>query len=231
MIDGPARKVTLTFDNGPDAEVTPQVLDCLATHAVKATFFVIGEKVSFPQERAIARRASDAGHWIGNHTYTHTYPLGELDEKSAMEEFERTEEALSWLEQPMRLFRPYGRGGKIGPHLLCPAVVKRLQSDAITCVLWNCLPGDWRDPSGWLTRALADCHSRARSLVVLHDLPTGAMNHLAEFIKRLREDGFELTQEFPSDCVPILDGNIKLPLDPYVTQAPQRAIVDTGGLP
>ena len=72
-------------------------------------------------------------------------------------------------------------------------------------------------PSGLLTRALADCHSRAWSLVVLHDLPTGAMSHLGEFLKRLREDGFELTQEFPSDCVPILRGEIKLALDQYVT--------------
>ena len=211
--------MTLTYDNGPDAEVTPQVLDCLAAQAVRATFFVIGEKLSFPQQRAIARRASDEGHWIGNHTYTHTNPLGELDETSALEEFERTEEALSWLEQPVRLFRPYGRGGDIGPHLLCPAVVRELQSRAMTCVLWNCLPGDWHDPSGWLAHALAVCHSRVWSLVVLHDLPTGAMAHLSEFLQRLREDGFELTQEFPPDCVPIAGGNIKLPLDPYVTQS------------
>jgi peptidoglycan/xylan/chitin deacetylase (PgdA/CDA1 family) len=76
------------------------VLDCLATHEVKATFFVIGEKVSLPQERAIARRAEAEGHWIGDHTYTHTCPLGERDDMKAIDELERTEEALSWLEQP-----------------------------------------------------------------------------------------------------------------------------------
>ena len=194
------------------------MIDCLATQGLKATFFVIGEKVSLPQEGAIARRARAEGHWIGNHTYTHRYPLGELDEARAIEELERTEEALSWLEQPLRLFRPYGRTGKIGPHLLCPAVVKKVQSAGITCVLWNCVPEDWRDPSGWLERAMVDCRSRAWSLVVLHDLPTGAMAHLSDFLKRLREEGFGLTQEFPPDCVPILDGKIKLPLNPYVTQ-------------
>jgi|SRR5665213_873136 len=218
MINGSARKVTLTFDNGPDPVVTPEVLDCLAAHEVKATFFVIGQKVSLPQGAAIARRASAEGHWIGNHTFTHTCPLGELNEKSAMEEFEKTEEAISWLQQPLRLFRPYGRAGSIGPHLLHPAVVKRFQTRAITCVMWNCVPGDWRDPDGWLERALADCHSRLWSLVVLHDLPTGAMAHLGDFLKRLREDGFELTQEFPPDCVPILHGKIQLPLEAYVAK-------------
>jgi peptidoglycan-N-acetylglucosamine deacetylase len=64
--------------------------------------------------------------------------------------------------------------------------------------------------------------SRAWSLVVLHDLPTGAMSHIGEFLKRLREDGFELTQQFPSDCVPVLDGKIKLPLNAYVTQDASR---------
>jgi peptidoglycan-N-acetylglucosamine deacetylase len=208
----------LTFDNGPDRAVTPQVLDCLATHEVKASFFVIGEKIIQPREQAIARRASAEGHWIGNHTYTHTRPLGELDEETAVREFEKTEDALSWLQQPRRLFRPYGRAGAIGPHLLHPAVVKKIQSGAITCVLWNCVPGDWRDPGGWLERALAECRSRAWSLVVLHDLPTGAMAHLAEVLTRLREEGFELTRDFPPDCLPILHGKIQMPLEAYVAQ-------------
>jgi hypothetical protein len=56
MIDRSARRVTLTFDNGPHALIKPPVLDCLGTHEVKETFFVIGEKVSLPQEGAIARR-------------------------------------------------------------------------------------------------------------------------------------------------------------------------------
>ena len=204
-------KVTLTFDNGPDPNVTPYVLDCLARHDVKSTFFVIGTRVADPARAAVARQAVKAGHRIGNHTWSHTTPLGELDAAAALEEFERTEQALDFLVQPQRLFRPYGRGGKLGAHLLHPAVVPKLD----TCVLWKFVSGDWRDPDGWMARALADCRASEWSLVVLHDIPSGAMLHLDEFIRTLKQEGMELTQEYPPDCVPIVNGKIVLPIEPY----------------
>jgi peptidoglycan-N-acetylglucosamine deacetylase len=204
-------KVTLTFDNGPDPNVTPYVLDCLARHDVKSTFFVIGRRVAEPDRAAATREAVKAGHRIGNHTWSHTVPLGELDAEAALREFDQTEQALEWLQQPERLFRPYGRGGKLGPHLLHPAVVPRLD----TCVLWKFVSGDWRDPDGWMPRALADCRASDWSLVVLHDIPSGAMRHLDGFIGTLKREGMELTQEYPPDCVPIRQGKIVMPLDPY----------------
>ena len=204
-------KVTLTFDNGPDPNVTPYVLDCLARHDVKSTFFVIGRRVADPARAAAAREAAQAGHRIGNHTWSHTTPLGELDAEAALAEFEQAEQALARLDQPERLFRPYGRGGKLGTHLLHPAVVPRLD----TCVLWKFVSGDWRDPDGWMARALADCRASEWSLVVLHDIPSGAMLHLDQFIRTLKQEGMELTQEYPPDCVPIANGKIVLPIDPY----------------
>jgi peptidoglycan/xylan/chitin deacetylase (PgdA/CDA1 family) len=210
------RKVTLTFDNGPEPEVTPRVLDCLAGHNLKTTFFVIGEKAVDPARAEIAKRASGEGHRIGNHTFTHTTPLGDLDRTAALAEFERTEQALAWLRQTQRLFRPYGAGGAIGPHLLHPAVVEKIETRGYTCVLWNSVPGDWRDPEGWVDRALEDCRSRAWSLVVLHDLPTGAMAHLDGFIRQLIDEGVELTQDYPPDCVPIVDGKVVLPIEQFV---------------
>jgi peptidoglycan/xylan/chitin deacetylase (PgdA/CDA1 family) len=201
--------------------VTPAVLDCLARHTVKGTFFVLGQKANTPEGSALVRRASTEGHWIGNHTFTHSAPLGTMDRAAALREFEQTEQALASLDpaglnQPRKLFRPPG-SGKLGKHLLHPAVVERLQAGGHTCVLWNSAPGDWYDPEGWMERALADCQSRAWTLLVLHDLPTGALTHLDEFITRLQRDGIEFTQEYPSDCVPILDGKVVLPLDPYVS--------------
>jgi peptidoglycan/xylan/chitin deacetylase (PgdA/CDA1 family) len=213
------RRVTLTFDNGPDPEVTPSVLDCLSHHNLKTTFFVLGQKVSDPACARIAQRASEEGHRIGNHTFTHTVPLGDLDPETALAEFERTEQALDWLAQPERLFRPFGGGGAIGPHLLHPVVVERLESGGYTCVLWNCVPGDWKHPDAWVDRALEDCRSREWSLVVLHDLPTGAMAHLDEFIRRLRDEGVEFTQDYPPDCMPIVGGRIVLPMAPYTREA------------
>ena len=69
--------LTLTFDNGPEPGVTPRVLDILRERGIKTTFFVIGEKLGDPERRRLAARAHDEGHWIGNHTFTHSVPLGQ----------------------------------------------------------------------------------------------------------------------------------------------------------
>jgi len=212
------RKVTLTFDNGPTPEVTPYVLDALAKNGAKATFFVVGRKAASAAGSLLVQRASKEGHYIGNHTFTHTTPLGELDRAAALREFEQTEQALSWLDQPKRLFRPYARQGTLGRHLLHPAVMERLLAGSYWCVLWNSVPGDWRDPEGWVERAIFDIRSRPWSLVVLHDLPTGAGAHLDRFLRALQADGVELTQEYPPECVPIADGKIMQPLDQFVAE-------------
>jgi peptidoglycan/xylan/chitin deacetylase (PgdA/CDA1 family) len=191
------------------------VLDCLARHNVRTTFFVMGRKAITPEGSALVRRASGEGHWIGNHTFNHAAPLGRLDRAAALDDFEKAESALAWVQQPQKLFRPPG-SGQLGKHLLQSAVVEKLQAGAYTCVLWNSVPRDWLDPEGWLDRALADYQSRDWTLLVLHDLPTGAMAHLDEFLARLERAGVELTQEFPPDCVPIVDGQVVLPLDPYL---------------
>ena len=211
------RRVTLTFDNGPEPDVTPAVLDTLAAHSLKATFFVLGQKVSDPARAAIARRALAEGHRVGNHTFTHSTPLGRLSREAALDEFERTEQAVIALgEQPLRLFRPYGGRGTMGPHLLHPAVLEKLEQGFYTCVLWNCVPGDFKYPNDWPRRAFEDCRSRDWSLVVLHDLPGGAMAHLDSFIRQLKDEGVELVQDYPPDCVPLVDGRIVLPIDQYV---------------
>jgi peptidoglycan-N-acetylglucosamine deacetylase len=212
-------KLTLTFDNGPEPAVTPAVLDCLARHNLKATFFVLGRKAITPEGSALVRRASAEGHWIGNHTFTHSAPLGKLDRVAALREFEQAEQALDWLRKSgqasRKLFRPPG-SGQLGKHLLQPAIVEKLQQGGYTCVLWNSVPGDFRDPDGWLERALSDCQSRDWTLIALHDKPNGAMAHLEEFLTRVKDAGAEFAQEFPPECLPIVDGKVVLPLDPYL---------------
>ena len=54
--------------------------------------------------------------------------------------------------------------------------------------------------------------------MVLHDLPTGAMQHLDRFIAMLRETGARIRQEFPPSCVPIVRGDVVLPIDAYVSR-------------
>jgi peptidoglycan/xylan/chitin deacetylase (PgdA/CDA1 family) len=64
-------RVVLTIDDGPDPQVTPAVLDLLARHGVRATFFCVGERVARHPE--LARRIVREGHEIGNHTEHHSY--------------------------------------------------------------------------------------------------------------------------------------------------------------
>jgi peptidoglycan/xylan/chitin deacetylase (PgdA/CDA1 family) len=78
--------LTLTFDNGPEPETTPFVLDVLARRSIRTTFFVVGHKLSTPEGRELARRAHEEGHWIGNHTWSHSVPLGLLKDPSAIGE-------------------------------------------------------------------------------------------------------------------------------------------------
>jgi len=208
----------LTFDNGPEPGVTPHVLEVLKKEKILATFFVLGAKLADPVRRRLAEQARADGHWIGNHTMTHRQPLGRIADADAVRrEILDTEKLLGELAHPDRLFRPFGGGGELGPHLLSSAAVEVLEKNRMTCVLWNAIPRDWEDPEGWVEVALAQCLARPWTLLVLHDLPTGAMDHLEAFLLRVREQGGVFRQDFPPECVPIRRGEILAPLAPYVT--------------
>ena len=205
--------LTLTFDNGPDPETTPFVLDVLARRSLRTTFFVVGHKLSTLEGRRLARRAHEEGHWIGNHTWSHSVPLGLLEDPSAIsEEVRGTLEAIGALAHPHRFFRPFGQGGNLDERLLNPTVVDVLTAERMSCVLWNAIPGDWKEPDGWVDRALAQCRAQPWTVMVLHDLPTGAMRNLERFLDAAVELGVRSRQDFAPECIPILDGQIVRPL-------------------
>ena len=209
--------LTLSFDNGPEPGATPAVLEVLARRDVRATFFVIGRKLAEPGRRVLSERAQAEGHWIGNHSYSHSLPLGLRTEADiAGREIGRTQELMGALAHPMRFFRPSGGGGNLDRRLLSRSVAEYLQRDRYTCVLWNSIPRDWDDPDGWVERALAQCRAQPWTLMVLHDLPTGAMRHLDRFLDAAGADGARMRQDFPPACVPIVEGVPVLPLDDYV---------------
>ena len=85
--------------------------------------------------------------------------------------------------------------------------MEHLQKAGYTCVLWNALPGDWRDQDGWVDRGIAQVTAQPWSVVVLHDIDAGALPRLGEFLARLDDElGAELTQELPDRVVPIRRG-------------------------
>ena len=210
-------KVTLTFDNGPEPGVTERVLEVLKSAGIAATFFVLGTKLADPARRALAERAHAEGHWIGNHTMTHGTPLGRLRERgAARREIQEAQKLLGNLAHPDRLFRPFGGGGALGPHLLNTEALDVLKEARMTCVLWNAIPRDFADPDGWVERALEQCDKQPWTLLVLHDLPNGAMKHLKRFVTEIRERGAVLMQDFPPECVPMRRGEAVTSLAPYV---------------
>ena len=210
-------KITVTFDNGPDPEVTPLVLDTLKRRDIHATFFAIGEKLR--DRRYYAERARGEGHWIGNHTFTHLVPLGHCREAGfATQEIRRTDDALGDLSHPRRLFRPFGGGGHLNQGLLNQEALEYLQNNKHTCILWNAVPEDWAYPSGWVARALNMCFALDHAVLVLHDVPTGAMDSLGDFLDRAGNAGAIFVQDYPEICVLIESGVIVQNVEPFVAQ-------------
>ena len=209
--------VTLTFDNGPEPRVTPQVLEVLGKEKIRATFFVLGAKLADPARRKLAEQAHAEGHWIGNHTMSHGVPLGNLNTPgAASREILDAQKLVGELAHPDRLFRPFGGGGALGPHLLNDEAVQTLKDERMTCVLWNAIPRDFAEPDSWIERALEQCRAHPWTLLVLHDLPNGAMKHLSEFISGVRREGGRFRQDFPPECVPIRCGEVIQDLRTYV---------------
>jgi peptidoglycan/xylan/chitin deacetylase (PgdA/CDA1 family) len=211
-------RLTLTFDNGPHPDVTPHVLQVLARRSIRSTFFVVGKRLAEPGARALSERAHAEGHWIGNHTWSHSVALGERpDEDVGETEIGPTQALIGDLSHPDRLFRPFGRGGALGSHLLNRAGLEYLERNRFSCVLWNAVPRDWDDPDGWVDTALAQCLSESWAVMVLHDWPFGAMKHLDRFLGRLGDHEVEVRQDFPPDCIPLSRGEIVSPMDAYVS--------------
>jgi peptidoglycan/xylan/chitin deacetylase (PgdA/CDA1 family) len=210
--------VTLSFDNGPDAEVTPRVLDVLARRGIKSSFFAIGKQLGDVGAQKALARAQDEGHWVGNHSWNHEVPIGEDERPGTVErEIVATEKLLADLGCPTRLFRPFGGGGKLGPHLLSTAARDYLAEHKYTCVTWNCVPRDWVDQDGWVPTALAMCAKEPEALVVIHDYVAGSMKHLDRFCGELLDAGHTLRQAFPESCLPMREGVPQAGLDAITT--------------
>ena len=142
-----AASVALTFDDGPNPDVTPRLLDVLAEYRATATFFLIGEQAA--KHPDIVQRIASAGHAVGHHSWTHSEPAT-TSARQLLEETRRTREFLEdLLGRPAPLFRP--------PHGKL-TIAKLLgvwwQGNAI--VLWNRDPKDFqmtasRDLGAWFT--------------------------------------------------------------------------------
>ena len=122
------------------------------------------------------------------------------------------QELLGDLAGEELLFRPFGKGGVLGPHLFSADAIAHLTAAQYTVVLWNSVPKDWLDPVGWPARALKDIEQQDWTVVVLHDVVPEAMDLLPSFLNDAAERGVEVTADFPEECIPIRKGVVRTDL-------------------
>jgi cellulose synthase/poly-beta-1,6-N-acetylglucosamine synthase-like glycosyltransferase/peptidoglycan/xylan/chitin deacetylase (PgdA/CDA1 family) len=163
----PAGVVALTFDDGPDPEWTPQILDVLARHGARATFFVIGTKVI--EHPDLVRRMLEEGHEVGVHTYTHA-DLGAVSGWRGSLELALTRSAIAGVtgRQAVTMRPPYSSVPSVlTTHDL--AVLYELTADASLVVLSDHDPRDWARPGVDGLVAAATPAVGGSAVVLLHD--------------------------------------------------------------
>jgi peptidoglycan/xylan/chitin deacetylase (PgdA/CDA1 family) len=131
-------QLALTFDDGPNPAWTPRLLDILAEHNVRATFFMVGKFAHAEPE--LARRVANAGHLIGNHSWSHP-DLSRARSANVLDELTRTSDILAQIAgKPIRYFRPPFGGRR-------PYVLRLARQLGLIPVTWNAMTTDWSEPS------------------------------------------------------------------------------------
>ena len=212
------KQISISFDNGPDPQATPQVLAALERRGITAVFFVIGKNAAAPHGPALMRQAKAAGHRIGNHTWSHGTPLGRMaDAAESVAEISRTQAAIGDFADPAKLFRPFGGGGARGSHLLSAAAYRHLQDEAFTCVLWNCVPGDFSDADSWVAQARLQIAEMANPCLVLHDIAGACAAKLDVFLDEMLDAGHRFVPTIPASEVLIDRGVPRADAGDYVS--------------
>ncbi|GAB2863843.1 polysaccharide deacetylase family protein [Actinocorallia aurea] len=175
-----AKCVALTFDDGP-GPYTAQLLRSLAREDVRATFFVLGEKVEELPE--VLRATAAAGHQIGNHTWDHRDLTG-LDAKGIRDELSRTSDLVTRIAgvRPSVMRPPYGASdGK---------VAKELAALGLPEVTWTIDPQDWRGMAHDAVAAKVLKEVQPGEIVLLHDIRKDSVEAVPQIVKELKKRGY-----------------------------------------
>lgn len=191
------KRVFLTFDDGPSTSVTPHILDTLKKYNIKATFFVLGNRVSDNAE--LIKREYNEGHYIANHGYSHRYDKIYASSKNVLKEYNKTEQeikkALGDENYSSNLFR--FPGGSIGGEYdkIKEKAKIDLKRNQIAYLDWNALTND---AAGAYTKEkiiknLKKTVGNKNNVVVLmHDAPDKILTYetLEDIIKYLQQKGY-----------------------------------------
>jgi peptidoglycan/xylan/chitin deacetylase (PgdA/CDA1 family) len=179
--------VALTFDDGPNPEYTPRVLDVLASKGVKATFFIVGERAeAYPD---IVQRIVAEGHIVGNHTYSHNGNFPIKSRRKMEEELKRCDDVLEKItSKRSTLFRPpFG--------VTNPPTARAVRNGGYTVVGWDVRSLD--TVSRWpRTKVFERVCRRVRSgsVVLLHDDREGGDALVEMILNHLEQSGYEVAR-------------------------------------
>lgn len=180
-------KIALTFDDGPSAAYTSQILDILKKYDIKATFFIIGENAE--QYPELVAREIEEGHEIGNHTWTHPHMNG-CDSKKLKEELKKTENFLKekFSYEPS-VFRP--------PEGFCCKTVQNCADEfGYDIMLWDIDTTDWAHNSvDNIVRSALE--AKSGDIILCHDFvrkPSPTPEALERFIPELINRGYKFVK-------------------------------------
>ncbi len=155
-----SKGLALTYDDGPNDPHTLHLLDVLAKHDVRATFFLIGQYVR--KRPDIVRKISDAGHAIGNHTFTHPLLIFKPPQEIKRQLTECTEAISDAAGIHTNLFRPPFGGRR-------PAVLRIARQLRLDPVMWNVTGYDWNAPSPEYIQHKVTAKILGGNVILLHD--------------------------------------------------------------
>ncbi|GAA4881249.1 polysaccharide deacetylase family sporulation protein PdaB [Paenibacillus vulneris] len=165
--------IALSFDDGPDPEDTPIILDLLKEYGVKATFFIIGNKAELYPD--LVKREADEGHELANHTYRHLYFNKRVSENRLQDELRKTQDAIFKASgQRPHLFRP--PGGYYNETL-----VRIARKEGFTIVMWSWHQNtmDWNTPGVSKITSTVLNNARNGDIVLFHDYVEGQTQTIA----------------------------------------------------
>lgn len=181
----PAKKVVLTFDDGP-TEFTPLFLDLLNKYQAKAVFFCIGKQIE--QYPEILKRIKEEGHIIGNHTYTHTSKNCFASTTTFLEEITKTDEILRKFQIETTYFRPpYG--------ITNPHIAKAIKKCGKKVIGWDIRSLDTiiKEETRLQSRVLSKLTNG--NIILMHDTSERTYHLLEQVLKYLKENNFQASLE------------------------------------
>ena len=180
-VDGPY--IAMTFDDGPSATLTPKLLDLLAAHHIKATFFVIGENVA--EHPDIVARAAREGHEIGNHSWSHPN-FAKMSAESVRSQLQRTDDAIKNAtgNRPTLMRPPYGSVTEREKRWIHDEFGYRI-------ILWDVDPYDWKRPGPAVVRNRILKETQPGSIVLSHDIHPGTIEAMPSTFDALEAKGFK----------------------------------------